>query len=53
MGVTIDWLVPGGGIEPSTHGFSVSSPEFHNFLKLDELLEQWTLGHYRYERRAA
>ena len=32
-------LVPGGGIEPSTHGFSVSTPEFHNFLKFNKLLE--------------
>jgi len=32
-------LVPGGGIEPSTHGFSVSSPEFHNFLKTIKLLK--------------
>jgi hypothetical protein len=34
-------LVPGGGIEPSTHGFSVSAPEFHNFLEFNKLLEQW------------
>ena len=32
-------LVPGGGIEPSTHGFSVSDPEFHNFLEFSKLLK--------------
>jgi hypothetical protein len=26
-------VVPGGGIEPSTHGFSVRAPEFHNPLE--------------------
>jgi hypothetical protein len=32
-------LVPGGGIEPSIHGFSVITPEFHNFLKYSNLLK--------------
>ena len=37
-------LVPGGGIEPSTHGFSGRASEFHNFLKLSNLLK-WLAFH--------
>jgi hypothetical protein len=33
-------VVPGGGIEPSTHGFSGITPEFHNFFKLIKFLKQ-------------
>jgi hypothetical protein len=35
-------VVPGGGIEPSTHGFSVRNPEFHNFLKVNNLLKRFS-----------
>jgi len=34
-------VVPGGGIEPSTHGFSVCTPEFHNLLKFSKLLDRF------------
>jgi hypothetical protein len=39
----LDAGVPEGGIEPSTHGFSVGTPEFHNLLKFSMLLTWFTI----------